>query len=70
MAKKRKNPERLRANYRHILEFERASVVVWPDLERIAIVSPFDSSSISFDECIDLIAKTKKSRKGKRSNGA
>ena len=48
---------------KHILDFAGATVIVWPDLEQLAVVSPFGPSSMSFDEAIREIEKTKGKRK-------
>lgn len=53
---------------RMIVDFKNATVVIWPDLEQIAIVSPFGPSSMSFDECIRKI-ESKKSRKRRKASG-
>jgi hypothetical protein len=50
---------------RVILEFRNATVIVWPDLDRLAIVSPFGDSSMSIEECL---AELKKPRKIRRRN--
>lgn len=52
---------------KHILEFSRVTVIVWPELERIALVNPFDSTSMSFDECLKML---KSARKRRRRRGA
>lgn len=50
---------------RIIMDFKHATVVIWPDLEQLAVVSPFGPASMSFDEALRKIEKSRKKR-GKR----
>jgi len=48
---------------KHTLDFAGATVIVWPELDRVAVVSPFESSSVSFDEFFEAIRRAKKMQK-------
>jgi hypothetical protein len=50
------------------LELDHMTIVVWPELERVAVLSPLgECANVSIEECLDALKSIREERGGKQT---